>query len=150
MSTLNFMVMLAYSVLDLKYPFWANLPQKINQNFVATLIRITVFWWWYSPFLFKTGNTLFGQSWSINSNLFAYGKIWYPDYFRYAEFDDNIRFLFFTGTNFFEKVAPDYQSYYIPLFKLFNVSISSFCFGKLVKRNSGKCFSSEELLVNKQ
>ena len=65
----NSMVMFIYFVFDDKYLFWANLAQKVkiiswSRNLVARLIRICRIQWYCSPFLFLSGNTLFGQIWS--------------------------------------------------------------------------------------
>ena len=62
----NAMVIFTFSVFDRKYPFWANLVQKVkiislSWNLVPRLIRICRIQWWCSLFLFLTGNTLFGQ-----------------------------------------------------------------------------------------
>ena len=69
----NSMVMFIFFVFDWKYPFWANLVQKVkiiswSWNLVARLIRIWRIQWWCSFFLFLIGNTLFGQIWSKKSN----------------------------------------------------------------------------------
>ena len=69
----NSMVMFILSVFDWKYPFWANLVQKVkiiswSWNLVARLIRIWRIQWWCSFFLFLIGNILFGQIWSKKSN----------------------------------------------------------------------------------
>ena len=70
----NSMVMFILSVFDWKYPFWANLVQKIkivtlSWNLVPTLIRTCRIQWWCSFFLFLIGNSLFGQIWSKKSKL---------------------------------------------------------------------------------
>ena len=62
----NSMVMFILSVFDLKYPFWANLVQKIkivtlSWNLVPTLIRTWRIQWWCSFFLFLRENILFGK-----------------------------------------------------------------------------------------
>ena len=62
----NSMVMFIFFVFDRKYPYWANLVQKVkiltlSWNFVRTLVRTCRIQWWCSLFLFSIGNTLFGQ-----------------------------------------------------------------------------------------
>ena len=64
----NSMVMFTFSVFDWKYPFRANLVQKINVvsltwNFILRLIQVRRIQWWCSLLLFQSGNTLFGQIW---------------------------------------------------------------------------------------
>ena len=66
----NSMVMFTFSFFDQRYFFWANLAQKVkiaslSWNSVPRLIQICRFQRWCSPFPFLTGNTLFGQIWSI-------------------------------------------------------------------------------------
>ena len=61
----NSMAVSAFSVLDWKYTFWANLAPKfkilyLKWNLVPRLIWICKIQWWYSLFLFLMGNTLFG------------------------------------------------------------------------------------------
>ena len=73
-SMLNSMIIFTFSVFDRKYPFWANLVQKVkiislSWNLVPRLIRICKIQWWCSLFLFLTGNTLFGTIWSKKSKL---------------------------------------------------------------------------------
>ena len=70
----NSMVMFILSVFDWKYPFWANLVQKIkiiswSLNLVARLIRICWIQWCCSLFSFWTGSALLGQIWSKLSYL---------------------------------------------------------------------------------
>ena len=95
----NSMVVFTFFLLDQKYPFLANLVRKIkivslSLNLVPRLIRVwrtecrteflqnclkwnsvTRLIWickihkWCSIFLFSTGNTLFGQTWSKRSKL---------------------------------------------------------------------------------
>ena len=70
----NSMVMFIFLVFAWKYPFWANLVQKIkivtlSLNLVPTLIRTCRIQWWCSFFWFLSGNTLFGQIWSKKSKL---------------------------------------------------------------------------------
>ena len=65
------MVVLTFSVSEWKYPFWANLVQKISiislsWNLVPTLVRICRIQWRCSLFLFLSGNTLFRKIWSKN------------------------------------------------------------------------------------
>ena len=63
------MMLFIFFVFKWKYPFWANLVQKIkiislSWNLVPRLIRICWSQWWCSLFLFLIGNMLFGQIWS--------------------------------------------------------------------------------------
>ena len=65
----NSMVMFIFFVFDRKYPFWANLVQKVkiiswSWNLVARLIRICWIQWCCSLFSFLTGSALLGQIWS--------------------------------------------------------------------------------------
>ena len=65
--------MFTFSVFDGKYRFWANLVQNIKivswrWNLIPRLIRICRIQWCCSRFLFLSGNTLFGQTWSKNQN----------------------------------------------------------------------------------
>ena len=60
------MALFTFSALDRKYPFWANLVQKIkivslSLNLVPKLIRICRIQWCCSFFLFYIANTLFGK-----------------------------------------------------------------------------------------
>ena len=71
----NSTVMFIFSVFDHKYPFPANLVQKIkivslSWNLIARLISICRIQWWCSFCLFWTGNTILG-------NLFQKIKIVY-------------------------------------------------------------------------
>ena len=70
---LHWMVLFAFSVLDRKHPFWANLVQKIKivslgWNLVPRLIWICKIEWWCSLFLFLTGSTFWGKLGPKNSN----------------------------------------------------------------------------------
>ena len=70
----NSMMLLTFFVFDWKYSFWANLVQKVKiisfiWNLVPKLVRVCRIQWWCSLFWFLTGNTLFGQIWSIWSEL---------------------------------------------------------------------------------
>ena len=65
----NSMVMFIFFVFDRKYPFWANLVQKVkiiswSWNLVARLIWICWIQWCCSLFSFLTGSALLGQIWS--------------------------------------------------------------------------------------
>ena len=78
----NSMIMFTFFVLEWKYPFWANLVQKIkiaslSWNLAPTLIRICRIQWWCLFFLCFIGNTLFGQVWPKKSKLLVEVKIWY-------------------------------------------------------------------------
>ena len=80
----NSMVMFILSVFEWKYPFWANLVQKVkiltlSWNLVPTLIRTCRIQWWYLFILFLIENTLFGQICSKKSKLSVETKIWYLD-----------------------------------------------------------------------
>ena len=62
-------MLFSFFVFEWKYPFWANLVQKIkiislSWNLVPTVIRICRIQWRCSLFSFSAGNTLFGQIWS--------------------------------------------------------------------------------------
>ena len=66
-SIQNSMVVLTFSVSEWKYPFWANLVQKIKiiswcWNLVPWLIQICRIQWWCCFFLFLIRNTLLGKS----------------------------------------------------------------------------------------
>ena len=68
------MAVFTFSVLGLKYSFWANLVQKVkivslSWNLGTSLIRICRIDWCCSLFSFVTGNTLFVQIWSKKSKL---------------------------------------------------------------------------------
>ena len=74
----NSMVVFTFSVFERKYPFWANLFQKItivslSWNLVLGLIRLCRIEW-CSLFPFSIGNTLFEQILSVSA------EIWYLDY----------------------------------------------------------------------
>ena len=65
----NLMVMFNFFVFDWKYPFWANLVQKVkiiswSWNLVARLIWICWIQWCCSLFSFLAGSALLGQIWS--------------------------------------------------------------------------------------
>ena len=75
-STVMSTVMFTFSVFDQKYPFWADLVQKVkiiswSWNSVPRLIRMCRIHWWCSLFLFLIRNTLFEQIWSKKSKLSA-------------------------------------------------------------------------------
>ena len=58
---------------DRKYPFRANLVQKLRiinlgWNLIPRLIIYAEFWW-CSLFLFSTGNTVLGQSWTNKTKI---------------------------------------------------------------------------------
>ena len=102
----NSMVVFTWFVLDQKYPFWANLFQKIkvvilSVNLGPRLIRICRIHWWYSLFLFPTGIPLYGRIWSSKSRSSVYAKIWYLDWFEYAEFNGDVHFFCYTGNTLF-------------------------------------------------
>ena len=64
-------VLYSISISDWKYPFCANLVQKIeiislSSSLVPRLIRICRIQWWCSLFPFSIGNSLLGQIWSKN------------------------------------------------------------------------------------
>ena len=65
----NSMVMFIFLVFDRKYPFLANLVEKVkiiswSLNLVARLIQICWIQWCCSLFSFLTGSALLGQIWS--------------------------------------------------------------------------------------
>ena len=71
--------MFAFSISDLKCPFWINLVQlgkifSLSWNLVLRLIQICRIQWWCSPFLFLKGDTCFGQIWSQNLKLLVQSK----------------------------------------------------------------------------
>ena len=70
----NSMNMCTFSVLDKKYPLWANLFQKIkivslSWNLIPWLIWISRIQWWCSLFSFSIVIFLSGQIWSKKSKL---------------------------------------------------------------------------------
>ena len=73
-NMLNSMMLFTFFVFDRKYPFLANLVQKVkimswSWNLVARLIRICRIQWCCLFYFFLSGNTLFGQIWSKKSQL---------------------------------------------------------------------------------
>ena len=65
-------------VFDKKYPFWANLVQKLKivslrWNMGPRLIHIWRIQWWCSLFLFSTASTFFGQIWSKKFKIVSLG-----------------------------------------------------------------------------
>ena len=80
----NSMILFTFLVFEWKYPFWANLVQKIKivtlcWNLVPRLIRICRIQWCCSLVLFLSGNTLFGQIWSKKSKSSLYAKVTYTN-----------------------------------------------------------------------
>ena len=72
--SMSALVLKSLTVFDQKNLFWENLVQKIktvslSRNLVPWLILICRIQWWSSLFPFLTGDTLFGQTWSIKSKL---------------------------------------------------------------------------------
>ena len=68
------MMLFTFFVFDWKYPFGANLVQKIKifslrWNLILRIIRICKTQWWCSLFSFSTGNTIFMQIWSEKSKF---------------------------------------------------------------------------------
>ena len=110
------MVMFTFSFFDWKYPFWANLVQKVkliswSWNLVPRLIRICRIQWGYSLFLFLSGNILFGQIWFKKSKLWVEAEIWYLHYFRHSKFNGDIHsFCFWSGIHFLGKFTPKNQN----------------------------------------
>ena len=87
----NSMVMFSFFVFDRKYPFWANLFQKVkiiswSWNLVARLIWICWIQSCCSLFSFLTGSAFLGQIWSklpiftvffcFWSEMLFFGKTW--------------------------------------------------------------------------
>ena len=77
----SMMIFIYLFFFDRKYPFWANLVQKVNSiswnwNLGPRLIQIWRIQWWCSFFLFLIGSTLFGQILSKKSKLSVEAKIW--------------------------------------------------------------------------
>ena len=71
-----FFFVVFFFVFDRKYPFWANLVQKVkiislSWNLVARLIRTCRIQRCCSLFWFLSGNTLFGQIWPKKSKLWV-------------------------------------------------------------------------------
>ena len=69
----NWMALFAFSGLDRKHPFCANLVQKIkivslSWNLVPRLIRICKIEWWCSLFPFLARSTFWGKLGPKNSN----------------------------------------------------------------------------------
>ena len=96
------MVMLTFSVLHWKYPFWANFVQK-NQNYLYKL-------------KFGTECNL-----SILNPIIIF-TFWYTNVFKYAEFDDDDVYFFCFGPeiHFSEILVPNYQRFIKCLLNLFN------------------------------
>ena len=72
----------ACSVFNWKCLFWVNLVQKLriislSWNFVPRLIQICRIPWWYSPFLFSTGNTfkIVSLRWNFALDKFEYSEL---------------------------------------------------------------------------
>ena len=87
-----------FSVLDQKYPFWANLLQKIkivssSWNLVPRLIRVCRMKWCCSLFFILTVNTLFMQIWQKKNQ----------DKFEYAEVNCTVHLLL-TGNTLFGQI----------------------------------------------
>ena len=99
-----------------KYPFWANLVQKMKIVTLSWILVATVIWtcriqWWFSFFLFLSWNALFGQICSKKSKLSFYAESWYLDWFEYVAFNDAILFLcFLVEIPFFGKFVPKNQN----------------------------------------
>ena len=76
-NTQNPTVMFNFFVFDWKYPFWANLFEKIkivslSWKLVSRLNRIRRRQWWCLLLLFWTGNTIFGQIWPKKIKIIGY------------------------------------------------------------------------------
>ena len=89
LNVLNLMVMLTLSVLEWKYPFWANLLQKIQfacLRWKLVSILIEIFWirWWCLFVRFCTGNTF------IWANLLKTIKIVNLEWNLMSKLDGNI------------------------------------------------------------
>ena len=92
----NCVVVFTFSVLEGKYPFWANLVRKIKNftlswSLVPRLIRISRIQWWCSLFLFSTRKTLFQKlkivslSWDLVPRLIQICRIqWWCSYFLFC------------------------------------------------------------------
>ena len=96
----NSIMMFTLSVFDRKYPFLANLVQKVkiiswNWNLVPTLIWICLIQCWCSIFLFLIGNMLFGQICSKKLKLSVQGETRYLNSFKYAELNSDVHFFRF-------------------------------------------------------
>ena len=126
----NSMILFTFLVFEWKYPFRANLVQKIkiissSWNLVPALIRTCRIQWWYSLFLFLIGNTLFRQIWSKKSKLSVEAEIWYLHSFEYAEFNCGVHFFcFWVEMLFLGKFGPKDEivsSRWNSRFKLFQI-----------------------------
>ena len=96
----NSMLMFTFSGFDWKYPFWANLVQKVkiiswSWNLVPRLNRVCRIQWWCLLFLSLMENTYFGQIWSIKLKLSVQGETRYLKWFKYAEFNGDVHFFRF-------------------------------------------------------
>ena len=136
---LKLKVMLTFFVLDHKISFFGKFSPKVQNCLfelkfgTKTNSKYVEFGWWYSSFLYLNWKGPL-VIWSKNSkikiqNCFSWKLvsrliwIWKPRYWYSC-------FLIWTWNTLFEKVSPNYQSYYMFLFDLI---VSSFCFGKLGK-----------------
>ena len=124
------MVVLNFSFLDRKYPFWVNLFKLkfgIEANSIMTNSMVV---WTFSildlkyPFwenlVLKC--KLFSLRWNLVHRIFWIWGIWWWHLF-----------LFSTINTLFAKKFPDGQSYYTFLLKFFNLIMFSFSFGIKIK-----------------
>ena len=69
----NSMMLLTLFIFEWKYPFWANLVQKIkiislSWHLIPILIQTCRIQWWSSLFMFLIRNIFFGQIWPKSPN----------------------------------------------------------------------------------
>ena len=107
----NLMVVFIFSDLDWKYPFWANLVQKIkivssSWNLVPGLTQMCRIQWWCPIFQFLIGNTLLGKFDQKNKiDSLSWNSVWR---FEYAEFNGGVHFFWFRlEIPFFGKLGPE-------------------------------------------
>ena len=74
-------------------------------------------------FLIFDRNTLLGKIWLEKSKLSITKKVYFLNYFQYAEFSDDIRFFFFRPEiNFLGKFRPKSQNCVLGKIKYISVS----------------------------
>ena len=112
LNMLNLMVMFTFSVLDWKYPFWANLVENtktvcLRWNLNARLIPV---WWirkWCSLFFVSDWNYPFWSNLVQKLKLFVEEETWCLDKLKYAEFGVDVYLPGFgQEIDFFGKVGP--------------------------------------------
>ena len=73
----------------------------------------------------------------------------YLDLFKFVNFCDDVRFCFVPEISFFKILVPSFQSYMKILIKLFNLMMTDFSFGNLVKISENASGLQSVLLINK-